>query len=176
MIWVRLFDEYMNRNYQNAFNIISEYTAKNISDDSQVLFYKGRVALAMNQRGLASSYFDSLRILGLQGERTTPENLVFHNYLFKAYAGLGMKEKFEKEYELLDSLMSFQEDVLAGTDRMLQKIECLIWLYEHDLAIDLIDKTLSIPSLLTVNRLKLSPIYDPIRDNPKFQKVLRKYD
>jgi len=58
---------------------------------------------------------------------------------------------------------------------MLQKIECLIWLYEHDQAIDLIDKTLSIPSLLTVNRLKLSPIYDPIRDNPKFQKVLRKY-
>lgn len=176
LIWVRLFDEYMNRNYQNAFNIISEYTAKNISDDSQVLFYKGRVALAMNQRGLATSYFDSLRILGLQGKRTTPENLVFHTYLYKAYAGLGMKEKFEKEYELLDSLLSFHQDVLAGTDRMLQKIECLIWLYEHDQAIDLIDKTLSIPSLLTVNRLKLSPIYDPIRENLRFQKVLRKYE
>jgi tetratricopeptide (TPR) repeat protein len=174
LIWVRLFDEYMNRNYQNAFNIISEYTAANISDDSEALFYKGRVALAMNQSGLASSYFDSLRILGLHGKRTTPGNFIFHTYLYKAYAGLGMKEQFEKEYELLDSLMSFHEDVLAGTDRMVQKIECLIWLNEYDQAIDIIDQMLSIPSLLTVNKLKLSPIYDPIRNNPKFIELLRR--
>jgi TolB-like protein/Tfp pilus assembly protein PilF len=175
MIWVRVFVEYMNRNYKNALKILNEYTNTNITDHSKILFYKGRVALAMNQRELADSYFDSLKTLGLYGLQTTPEDWIYHTYLYKAYAGLGMEEKFVKEYELLETLIPINKDVLVGTDRMVQKIECLIWLNEYDQAIDLVEQMLSVPSLLTINRLKLSPIYDPIRENLRFQEVLSKY-
>lgn len=176
LIWVRVFVEYMNRNYQNALTILDEYTSTNISDSSRTLFYKGRIALAMNEHELATSYFETLRKMGLSGQQTKPGNWIYHTYLYEAYAGLGMLEKFEKEFELLETLIPFNKDVLVGTDRMVQKVECLIWLKEYDQAIDIVDQMLSIPSLLTVNRLKLSPIYDPIRENLRFQKVLRKYE
>lgn len=175
LIWVRVFVEYMNRNYQNALKILDEYTSTNISDSSRTVLYKGRIALAMNERELATTYFETLRKMGLSGQQTKQGNWIYHTYLYEAYAGLGILEKFEKEFELLETLIPFNKDVLVGTDRMVQKIECLIWLKEYDQAIDIVDQMLSIPSLLTVNRLKLSPIYDPIRENLRFQKVLRKY-
>jgi hypothetical protein len=129
----------------------------------------------MNQRELATSYFESLRTIGLNGQQATSADWIYHTYLYKAYAGLGMKKEFFKEFELLESLVPFKNDVLSGTDRMVQKIECLIWLNEYDQAIDIIDQMLSIPSLLTVNKLKLSPIYDPIRNNPKFIELLKRH-
>ena len=46
---------------------------------------------------------------------------------------------------------------------------------EYENAISLADQMLSIPSRLTVNSLKLSPIYDPFRENPRFQELIAKY-
>jgi len=92
-----------------------------------------------------------------------------------AYAGIGMKEKFLEETELVENLMPFQHDNYEGTERKVIQIELFIWLSEYDQAIELVDQMLSIPSDLTVNELKLFPIYDPLRDHPRFQEVLKKY-
>jgi tetratricopeptide (TPR) repeat protein len=164
----------MNRKYINAIKVLNEYKDKNTADDSKILFYKGRVALAIKEYELAASYFDSLKILGESGLKEKPKKWIYHDYLYKAYAGLGMKEEFEKEFELLEALVPFESDILVGTDRNIQKIECLIWLKEYDKAIDLIEQMLSKPSLLTISKLKLSPVYDPIRNNTRFESVLRK--
>ncbi|MFH1765979.1 MAG: hypothetical protein ABIF09_17465 [Gemmatimonadota bacterium] len=46
---------------------------------------------------------------------------------------------------------------------------------EHDEAIDLLEKMLPAPSWLTVNLLKIDPVWDPLRDHPRFQALLEKY-
>ena len=86
-----------------------------------------------------------------------------------------MREKFLKEWELYETSMSFHMDYLKGSDNLVSKIEMFIWLGEYNQAIDLIDQMLSIPSRLTINGLKLDPSFDPIRDYPRFQEVLKKY-
>jgi serine/threonine-protein kinase len=45
----------------------------------------------------------------------------------------------------------------------------------HQAALDRIDHLLSIPSGLTVPMLRLGPIWDPVRDHPRFQEILEKY-
>ena len=47
---------------------------------------------------------------------------------------------------------------------------------EADKALDLIDKLLSMPCELSVGLLRLDPVWDPLRDNPRFQALLEKYD
>jgi serine/threonine-protein kinase len=139
------------------------------------LFYKGRNALALNQRDLATSYFDSIKTLWEEGQQSTLGDYSYHFRLARAYAGLGMKEKFLKEWELYETLMPFHKDFYWGAIYRVSKIEMLLWLGEYDQAIDLADQMLSIPSGLTINGLKLSPIYDPIRDHPRFQELIAKY-
>jgi hypothetical protein len=46
---------------------------------------------------------------------------------------------------------------------------------EQDKAIDLLDGLLSRPSNMTVAILKIVPIWDPLRDNPRFIELLKKY-
>ena len=46
----------------------------------------------------------------------------------------------------------------------------------HDEAIDVLETSLSVPRTYSAAWLRLSPFYDPLRDNPRFQALLAKYD
>jgi serine/threonine protein kinase/Tfp pilus assembly protein PilF len=47
---------------------------------------------------------------------------------------------------------------------------------EHEAALDQIEHLLSIPSALNVGDLRVHPYWDPLRDHPRFQALLEKYD
>jgi hypothetical protein len=46
---------------------------------------------------------------------------------------------------------------------------------ELDAAIDLLEGLLPAPSWLSVPVLEIDPIWDPLRDHPRFQALLEKY-
>ncbi len=46
---------------------------------------------------------------------------------------------------------------------------------EYDQALPIVDGLLSRPSNLTVALLKLSPIWDPVRNDPRFIAILQKH-
>jgi len=46
---------------------------------------------------------------------------------------------------------------------------------DNDRAIEILDGLLSRPSAVTVQGLKVNPIWDPLRNEPGFQALLNKY-
>ncbi|MEE9118561.1 MAG: hypothetical protein V3U02_08215, partial [Calditrichia bacterium] len=46
---------------------------------------------------------------------------------------------------------------------------------DHDAAIDQLAYLLSIPCGMTVHRIRLDPVYDPLRGHPRFKELLAKY-
>jgi hypothetical protein len=47
---------------------------------------------------------------------------------------------------------------------------------EYDKALDEIEFLLSIPCYFTTWDLKLNPFWDPMRDHPRFQELIEKYE
>jgi len=73
-------------------------------------------------------------------------------------------------------LMPISKDLLDGTDRVIELAKIYSRVGEADKALDLIEELLSIPSFLSVGLLRLDPVWDPLRDHPRFQALLEEYE
>jgi serine/threonine-protein kinase len=47
---------------------------------------------------------------------------------------------------------------------------------EYDTAIDRLETLLSVPSPTTVPMLRMDPTWDPLREHPRFQRLLAEYE
>jgi serine/threonine protein kinase/Flp pilus assembly protein TadD len=101
-------------------------------------------------------------------------NWGFRSALGLVYAYLGRREDAIREGEKAVTLVA--EDAI----RSQQYAERLGHIYalvgESEAAMDQIEYLLSIPSSLTVSGLRVHPYWDPLRDHPRFQALLEKYD
>ena len=59
---------------------------------------------------------------------------------------------------------------------MLQLVRIHILLGEQEPALDLLEPLLDVPLNLTPGWLSIDPMFDPLRDHPRFQALLKKYD
>jgi len=99
-----------------------------------------------------------------------------HTSLGLAYAYLGLKDEAIKEAEGFVALLPVSDDALDGPSRVLIMAQIYALVNEPDTAIDRLSYLLSIPGRLTVGHLRHHPDWDPLRDHPRFQALLEKYD
>jgi eukaryotic-like serine/threonine-protein kinase len=133
---------------------------------------KGMVYRLMNNSDLARSSLEAASA-GLEERiRKTPEDQDLHILLGLSYAGLGRKEDAIREGKRAVELLPVSKDALWGPD-VLEGLAIIYTLVgEKDAALDRIEYLLSIPSRITVARLRLDPRFDPLRDHLRFQKLL----
>jgi serine/threonine-protein kinase len=142
-------------------------------------FYLGR-ANALHWGGYEAEskvYYDSARIIL---ERLDVEDIIANAWswpsLGRAYAGLGRKEDAIRAGRELVEYVPLSEDAMAGTSPLTDLAKIYARVGEPELALDLLDSLLSIPSLVTATDLKINPEWDPIRDHPRFQALIAKYE
>ena len=101
-----------------------------------------------------------------------PEDARVHSSLGVVYAFLGRKEEAIREGELAVELYPVSLDAMHGPAHVNELATIYQVVGEHDKAIDMIEYSLTLPSSLTVHFLRLDPRWDPLRDHPRFQKLL----
>jgi tetratricopeptide (TPR) repeat protein len=87
----------------------------------------------------------------------------------------GMNNEAREEAIHAQGLYTSEEDALQGTGISFLSLRLLALAKDFDNAIPLIDHLLNIPSRLSTSMLKVDPIYDYLRDNPDFERLLKKY-
>jgi TolB-like protein/Tfp pilus assembly protein PilF/predicted Ser/Thr protein kinase len=138
--------------------------------------WKGFIHTLMGDDLQAKAQYDSARMQYENLVRSNPAIAEYHSSLGLAYAGLGRKEEAIREGQKAVELYPIQSDIEFKGERWLSQLAYIhIMVGEYNQAIDELETLLSIPSQLTVWRLKLDPWYDPLRDLPRFQKLLDKY-
>jgi serine/threonine protein kinase/predicted Zn-dependent protease len=143
--------------------------------------YDPRVLLLAQLYGLAGqpqqerNCYEAAAKLIMAKIKQRPEKAAYHSALGIAYAGLGRKQDAIREGKTGMDLKPVSKD--AGG---YYQVQVLAQIYakigEDDEALRLIDYLLSNSRGRSLSSFRLDPEWKPLRDNPKFQALLRKYD
>jgi non-specific serine/threonine protein kinase len=136
-----------------------------------------------NQLGktkLAMVQYDSLRTeLESVLKSTNEEEALYYSYYARlgfVYARLEMKQKALQYAKLAVEKLPVTKDALQGMVHLGNLAMVYAITGENDRALDLLDRILAMPVHVAVTPgiLRLDPIWDPIRNEPRFQKLIDK--
>ncbi len=163
----------LERNYQAALEWLSSGSAYFLKGEKEAR--TGIIYQLMNENKLARAYYDSARIQLENEVKKYPGNPDIHWWLGVANAGLGRKEEAIQEGKLAIYLVPVSKDALVGPDYLVSLATIFVMAEEYDAALDQIEYLLSIPSEISVARLQIDPTWDPLRDHPRFNRLLEEY-
>jgi eukaryotic-like serine/threonine-protein kinase len=105
-----------------------------------------------------------------------PDDWRVHAARGLALAGLGRNDEALREARWLEQSFVYREDLYDRLERLAPiRAEILAHAGKADGALDEIERLLAGPSGLSVNELRLNPVWDPIREHPRFNSLLTKY-
>ena len=107
--------------------------------------------------------------------KRSPDIEKTHIQLAKVLAQLGEKEAAVAEAQRATELLPESKDAFGGPEIAAGVAEVYTILGDNDRAIEILDGLLNRPSAMTVQVLKVNPIWDPLRSDPRFQALLQKY-
>jgi eukaryotic-like serine/threonine-protein kinase len=135
---------------------------------------RAEVYEAKGDRRSASARYDSARVYYERIIRSNPQSAYicfYHVALGLAYAGLGRKEEAIREGKEAVRMVPISRDALVGAELVGFLPEIYVRCGQYEAAIDQIETALSVPSLLSAGLLRVDPIWDPIRTNPRFRRL-----
>src|SRR6266446_5081154 len=107
--------------------------------------------------------------------KQSPDSADMHIQLAKVLAYLGEKDAALAEAQRATELLPESKDAFGGPEIAEGVAEVCAIVGENTRAIELLDGLLSRPSAVTVQGLKINPIWDPLRNDPRFQALLNKH-
>ena len=150
-----------------------ELTMPDNSTDTTAFYIN--VAQAYSQLGArtkATQYFEAaIQMIESRTHRLTQTNSFGASFGI-AYAAMGRTEEAIAAAEAALEYMPISKDAVVGPVAALTAAEVFVLTGEHDRAIDLLETLLSVPALVSRPLLRADPLWDPLRDNPRFQKLV----
>jgi serine/threonine-protein kinase len=107
--------------------------------------------------------------------KRSPDTVEAHIQLAKVLAYLNEKDSALSEAQRATDMLPESKDAFGGPEITAGVAEVHAILGDNDRAIEILDGLLSRPSAVTVRGLKVNPIWDPLRNDPRFQALIDKY-
>jgi eukaryotic-like serine/threonine-protein kinase len=104
--------------------------------------------------------------------RQAPDDDQRHALLGLALAYLGRKEEAVREGLRSVELMPVAKDTLSGVYDLHVLVRTYILVGEPEKALDSLEPLLKMPSFVSPGWLRIDPNFDPLRGNPRFQKLV----
>jgi len=89
-----------------------------------------------------------------------------------AEAALGRKEKSIREGRRAVELLPVTKDSISGSLLVQNLALIYAWTGEKDLAFEQLSVAAKLPGLLSYGQLRLHPYWDPLRGDPRFERIV----
>ena len=137
--------------------------------EGQLYFYQG-------DKEKARTAFEHARDVAQRLVREAPQEPTRHGQLGLILAALGQKQEAINEGKRAVELLPESQDAYDGPQATEALALIYAWTGEFDEAFRLLDHLLTVPSVsLSVSILKLDPVWDSLREDPRFQALIEKH-
>src|SRR5436190_1241937 len=144
--------------------------AVNLLADTFILERRFPEARLVSDRAIAA--FKAARVIfetRLKNKPNDPRTLAV---LAQVDANLGNKELALQEAQKAAALMPVSKDVYDGALILQGLAQVYTWIGDHDRAFDELQSLLGMPGYISYGYLKTDPAWEPLRKDPRFQRLL----
>jgi tetratricopeptide (TPR) repeat protein len=164
-------------NFAEAERVLAASPREDFQDIDYSFYYpkawfEAMIARAKGDSAGATAAFSAARAILEQRLAVKPEHARTLAVLAQVDAGLGRKELAIQEAQHAVDLMPITKDIYDGALVLEGMAQVYTWSNEPDRAIDLLQKLMTIPGYATYARLKLHPMWNPLRGDPRFEKIV----
>ena len=177
MAWVTL--RVLERRYDEALALLDKVAAEASQEDPMLhdggLIYRGMLHQLKGETEKARPIFETARQRLLQKIAATPDYAKLHASLGHVLAYLGDKAGAIASAERAMQLLPESVDAFDGPVMTIMAAQTYATLGETDRALALVEHLLTTAHGLTVPTLRLDPMWDPLRSDPRFEELLTKH-
>jgi adenylate cyclase len=177
-LWSWYWQEVGEGNFEEALQLLSDTTNSWVRHK---LWARPKPMLSafiydyLNKKDLAYEDYKSAKTLLEKMVMEHPDDPRYHSSLGIAYAGIGQKEEAIREGEKAVELLPMSKDAAYGIPYVQDLAVIYTMVGEYDLALDLIEHLLSVPSWLSVGWLAMDIRFAPLKTHPRYKELLTKY-
>jgi tetratricopeptide (TPR) repeat protein len=135
-------------------------------------FGQGLVARMIGDEAGAHAAFAAAREEQIKAVEAQPEYGPALCILGLIDAGLGRKEEALREGRRAIELLPPEKDPINGRLMLTYSAIIAAWCGEKDLAMQRLNLAMPLPNKLHYGQLKLHPFWDPLRGDPRFEKIV----
>ncbi|HEX2777909.1 MAG TPA: tetratricopeptide repeat protein [Gemmatimonadaceae bacterium] len=174
--------ELLRRNYQGALALAGSRSPSGDAWDEWLSSTNLRRATAARLLGdslRAREYFDSARVELESERREAPAGSrrtqnILRSALAVAYAGSGRRDSALAEAAIVMASDPPATDAISGPISLQNVALAYVLLGENERAIAILERLVSIPARLSPALLRLEPLWDPLRRDPRFERLTRR--
>ena len=135
-------------------------------------FMEGLVGRMTKDDAKARSAFTAARTEQERLVRANPDDAGALCVLGLIDAALGRKEEALREGRRTMELLPLEKDANSGTRMIVCLAKIAAWVGDNDLACEQLARVSRLPNGVSYGDLKLKPWYDPLRGEPRFEKIV----
>ena len=129
----------------------------------------------LNKNDIAWASYDSARVMLEKELLNNPKDPRYFSSLGIVQAALGNKDEAIKNGLKALELLPIEKDAVYGSCYVVDMAVIYTKTEKYELALDLIEQLLEVPSFISPAWLKMDIRFSPLYENPRFQKLLTKY-
>jgi serine/threonine-protein kinase len=177
--WLRVGILTLERKFPEALQVAQQFRSETLATATTApcpkALLEGMLYRYQGDKEKARIAFEQARVVAEKLVREAPQDSARHGQLGLVLAALGQKEEAINEGKRAVELLPESQDAFDGPQATAALAQIYAWTGEFDEAFRLLDHLLDVPNGLTVTILKLEPMWDPLRKDPRFQALIDKY-